>query len=121
MEHYHSPGVLCKPMIISCSQPCIHRRLCQWQSVKGKVSLEHFIKGGRRAFHLLGNPFANDMNLQMIKDSLDITGDNGSLNGFTTTVTNQPSAFRHDAFIGNDSSGIEAGWVPFTHTNGSAG
>lgn len=89
-------------------------------SIKGKVSLEYFIKGGRRVFHLLGNPFADDMNLQMIKDSLDITGENGSLNGFTTTATNLPSAFRYDPVSGNDSSGIEAGWLPFTNTNGSA-
>ncbi|MES2374439.1 MAG: T9SS type A sorting domain-containing protein [Bacteroidota bacterium] len=89
-------------------------------SVRGKVSVEHLLKGGRRVFHLLGNPFADDMNLQMIKDSLDITGDNGSLNGFTTTVTNQPSAFRYDSVMGNDSSGFEAGWVPFTNTNSSA-
>ncbi|MDB5212009.1 MAG: Por secretion system C-terminal sorting protein, partial [Sediminibacterium sp.] len=89
-------------------------------SVKGNVRLEHLLNGGKRRFHLLGNPFANDLGLQMIKDSLDITGDNGSLNGFTTTATNQPSAFRYDAFLGNDSTGIDAGWIPFTNTNGSA-
>ncbi|MES2330969.1 MAG: T9SS type A sorting domain-containing protein [Bacteroidota bacterium] len=85
-------------------------------AVKGNVWLEHLLKGGKRRFHLLGNPFANDQGLQMIKDSLDITGDNGSVNGFITTATNQPSAFRYDAFLGNDSTGIDAGWIPFTNT-----
>jgi hypothetical protein len=89
-------------------------------SVSGNVAAEHFIKGGKRAFRLFGHPFNHSIGLQMIKDSLDITGDNGSLNGFTTTQTNQPSAFRHNAAAGNDSSGIDAGWIPFTNTNGFA-
>jgi hypothetical protein len=55
----------------------------------------------------------------MIKDSMDITGDGGMANGFTNTATNQPSAFRHNPIDGNDSLGIDAGWIPFTQT-GSA-
>jgi hypothetical protein len=89
-------------------------------SVSGNVAAEHFIKGGKRAFRLFGHPFKNSIGLQMMKDSLDITGDNGSLNGFTTTQTNQPSAFWHNAAAANDSSGIDAGWIPFTNTNGFA-
>lgn len=87
--------------------------------IKGNVSIEHQIKGGRRCFWLLGHPFSNDTGLQMLKDSLDITGDGGSANGFTNSATNQPSAFRHNPDYGNDSLGIDAGWIPFTHTNGS--
>jgi hypothetical protein len=86
--------------------------------ITGNISIEHFIKGGRRAFRLLGHPFANDIALSMIKDSIDITGAGGSVNGFTNTATNQPSAFRYDPSKGNDSSGIEAGWAAFTHING---
>lgn len=87
-------------------------------SVKGKIFMEHRIRGGRRCFWLLGHPFADDMGLQTLKDSMDITGDGGQINGFTNTATNQPSAFRHNPFDGNDSSGVDAGWIPFTHTNG---
>ena len=87
-------------------------------SIKGKILLEHFIKGGKRAFRLLGHPFTHSIGLHMLKDSMDITGEQGSLNGFTTTATNQPSAFYHNPFTGNDSTGIDAGWTPFTHTNG---
>jgi hypothetical protein len=86
--------------------------------VKGKVRLEHFIKTGRRAFRLFGHPFTHSIGLNMLKDSMDITGKNGSLNGFTTTASNQPSSFYHNPLTGNDSTGMDAGWIPFTHTNG---
>lgn len=90
-------------------------------SIKGKVFAEHLIKGGRRSFYLLGNSFNEDMNLQMLKDSLDITGDGGKTNGFTNTITNQPSAFMHDPLKGNDSLGIDAGWEPFANIYGVNG
>jgi hypothetical protein len=86
--------------------------------VNGNVSIEHFIKGGKRCFWLFGHPFTNAIGLQTLKDSLDITGENGATNGFTTTDTNEPSAFRFDVISGNDSTGIDAGWQPFTNTNG---
>ena len=84
----------------------------------GNIALQHYIKGGRRAFRLLGNPFRTDLSLDMIKDSIDISGDGGSLNGFTNTGSNQPSAFRYDTLIYTDSLGFDAGWIPFTSTNG---
>jgi hypothetical protein len=87
-------------------------------TVSGNIFIEHLIKGGRRVFWLQGHPFADTLGLQMLKDSIDITGNNGSLNGFTPTLTNQPSAFWYDVYSGNDSTGIEAGWTPFTNTNG---
>jgi hypothetical protein len=87
--------------------------------VKGKVKLEHFIKGGRRVFRLFGHPFTHSIGLHMLKDSMDITGEDGSLNGFTTTATNQPSAFYYEPLNGNDSTGVDAGWSPFTQTNGN--
>ncbi len=90
-------------------------------SIAGKVFVEHLIKGGRRGFHLLGNPFNEDMDLQMLKDSLDITGDGGNTNGFTNTITNQPSAFMHNPVNGNDSLGVDAGWAPFTNIYGVNG
>ncbi|MES2005680.1 MAG: T9SS type A sorting domain-containing protein [Bacteroidota bacterium] len=84
----------------------------------GKVTVEHVLEGGKRNFHLIGNPFAESIALQMMKDSLDITGNNGNQNGFTGTATNPPSAFHLDPVLGNDSTGIDAGWTSFTHTNG---
>ena len=87
--------------------------------VNGSVITEHKIAGGRRVYQLLGNPFTEDLALNTLKDSIDITGDKGSANGFTNTITNQPSAFWFDPLNGNDSAGIEAGWQPFMKTNGS--
>ncbi len=86
--------------------------------ISGNISMEHFIKGGRRAFYVLGHPFTDAIGLSMMKDSIDITGAGGSANGFITTATNQPSAFSYNAVTGNDSSGVDAGWAAFTNTNG---
>lgn len=84
----------------------------------GKVFVSHKLPGGKRNFRLLGHPFATSIPLNMIRDSVDISGENGLANGFTTTATNQPSAFWYNSLLGNDSTGIETGWIPFTHTNG---
>jgi hypothetical protein len=88
-------------------------------SVNGKVSIEHLIKG-RQGDYLFGHPFMNSIALQMLRDSMDITGENGFLNGFTATPSNEPSAFHYESNKGNDSTGINAGWTAFTHTNGIA-
>ncbi|MBV9986559.1 MAG: T9SS type A sorting domain-containing protein, partial [Chitinophagaceae bacterium] len=87
--------------------------------ISGKLLIDHWIPGGRNAFRLLGHPFKQDLSLDMIEDSLDITGEGGSVNGFTNTATNLPSAFRLDAFRTADTAGINAGWTAFanTHTN----
>lgn len=86
--------------------------------IEGKITATQLIKGGRRGFQLLAHPFSHAIGLSMIKDSIDITGEGGSLRGFTTTQTNAASAFYFDHRNANDSSGIEAGWLPFTDTNG---
>jgi hypothetical protein len=90
-------------------------------SINGNISMRHLVKGGKSSFHLLGHPFMQDLSLQMLRDSVDITGENGALNGFTTTTINDPSAFMYDPFKGNDSTGIDAGWFPFINTKGSEG
>jgi hypothetical protein len=87
-------------------------------TINGNISIEHLVKGGRRSFYLLGHPFTHSLALRMLRDSLDITGENGFLNGFVTTPDNAPSAFFYDFTKGNDSTGIDAGWTPFTNTNG---
>lgn len=87
-------------------------------SIEGKIIATELIKGGRRSFHLLAHPFSHSIGLSMIKDSIDITGEGGSNRGFTPTQTNAASAFYFDHHNANDSTGIEAGWMPFTDTNG---
>ncbi len=88
--------------------------------ISGKVSTVQPITTGRRVFHLLGHPFTHSIGLSMIADSVDITGKNGSQNGFTNSQTQAPSAFYYDPLKGNDSTGVETGWTAFTHTNGLA-
>lgn len=68
---------------------------------------------------LLGHPFTHSLPLQMIGDSIPVTGEGGIRNGFTASSKNLPSAFYYNASFGNDSSGIEAGWTAFANTNGS--
>lgn len=88
--------------------------------ISGKVSAVQFITTGKRVFHLLSHPFTHSIGLSMITDSIDITGENGSRNGFTNSQTQAPSAFYYDPLKGNDSTGAETGWTAFTHTNGLA-
>lgn len=87
-------------------------------AISGKVLVEHFVPGGRRVFRLMAHPFREDIALEQLAPYMDITGENGSRNGFTTTAANLPSAFLYDEQTGRDSGGIDAGWRPFTHTNG---
>ncbi len=87
-------------------------------SITDTVSIRKLIAGGKRGFLLIGNPFSHDLSLESIKDSIDITGIGGKVNGFTNSADNEPSAFKHDPIIGNDSLGINAGWIAFTNTNG---
>lgn len=86
--------------------------------IEGNITATALLKGGRRGFHLLSHPFSHAIGLSMIRDSIDITGEGGSINGFTTTQTNAASAFYFDHRNANDSSGVEAGWMPFTNTDG---
>lgn len=87
-------------------------------SIEGDMMATKLIRGGRRSFRLLSHPFSHPIGLNMIKDSIAITGEGGSLRGFTPTQTNTASAFYFDHHKANDSTGVEAGWLPFTDTNG---
>lgn len=86
--------------------------------IRGGLTALHLVQGGKRVFRLLGNPFREQLPLYPLSQYMDITGENGNQNGFTLTASNQPSAFRYEPLMGNDSTGIDAGWIPFTNTNG---
>ncbi len=86
--------------------------------IKGKINLLKTLPGGKRAFYLLGHPFKESIGLNMLSKNIDISGEGGPANGFIKTLTNQPSAFKLNPITGNDSAGIDAGWIPFTNTNG---
>lgn len=85
----------------------------------GDVIINKFVQGGRRAFRFLGHPFSHSVGLNMLTPWLDITGQGGAANGFTPTLTNNPSAFWYNTLTGNGSTVNDVdGWIPFTHTDG---
>ncbi len=53
-------------------------------------------------------------------DDIDITGSGGSTNGFTSTITNNPSAFWYNPANG-DGGNYDAGWSAFTSASGGTG
>jgi hypothetical protein len=88
-------------------------------TISGKVAVEKWIPAGKRNFRFMGHPFANSIALNQLTTDIDITGDAGAVNGFTSTSTNNPSAFWFNAEKAD--SGLQnIGWTAFTHTNGLA-
>ncbi len=89
-------------------------------SIAGKIIEDQYVQGGYRRFRFWSHPFNQSISLSQVQQYIDITGPGGSSNGFTTTVTNAPSAFRFDPYTGNSSMSYDPGWKPFTKINASA-
>jgi len=85
-----------------------------------KFTVEQFIPGGTRAYRFLGHPFNSAINLSELTDDIDITGNDGNTavagTGFSSTATNNPSAFWYDVATGNGTT--SAGWTAFTRNDG---
>ncbi len=72
-------------------------------------SIQLYIPGGNRLFRLFGNPFNSALTLSQFTDNateIDITGTGGATNGFTTSSSNNASAFSY-----NESTNL---WTAFT-------
>jgi uncharacterized protein YjdB len=89
-------------------------------SIRGKVQADQYVQGGYRRFRFWSHPFADTMSLGQIQQYIDITGLGGAANGFTTTTSNAPSAFRYNPLVGNDTLGNDPGWKAFTKINAAA-
>ena len=89
-------------------------------SISGKVRVDQFVMGGYRRYRFVSHPFSDTMSLGQIQTYIDITGTGGSANGFVTTGSNSPSAFRLDPYMSNSAAGFDPGWRPFTRINSSA-
>lgn len=89
-------------------------------SIRGKVQADQYVQGGYRRFRFWSHPFSDTMSLSQIQRYIDITGLGGAANGFTTTTSNAPSAFRYNPLTGNDTLGNDPGWKAFTKINASA-
>ncbi len=88
-------------------------------TLTGDVNCEVYVQG-KRAFRFLSHPFSSAIALSQLTDDIDITGSGGSTNGFTSTGTNNPSAFWFDETTGDAvTSGNNAGWTAFTSTDGN--
>ena len=83
-------------------------------SISGNVSVFTYSSAGRRAFRFWSHPFSTPIPLSQLEQYIDVTGYGGSLNGFTGTNTNSPSAFRYDPLRGNSSIPYDPGWQAFT-------
>ena len=86
-------------------------------TIIGKVVVQQYIPGGKRTFRFLAHPFTKSIGLFDLTNSIDITGEGGSLNGFKNTATNNPSGFWYHPLLGDGTSN-DQGWIPFTNTNG---
>ncbi|NCW28587.1 MAG: hypothetical protein EBV83_09930, partial [Verrucomicrobia bacterium] len=86
-------------------------------SITGNVGVQQFFTGGRRAYRFFGHPFSAAIPLSQLTTGIDITGNGGAANGFTTTGSNAASCFRYNTLLGNTSLSSDPGWKPFTGTS----
>ena len=89
-------------------------------SVSGNINCELYVAGGYRKYRFLAHPFSTNQSLSLLTDDFDITGSGGSTNGFTTSGSNNPSAFWYNTANG-DGATNDAGWSAFTSANGGSG
>ena len=91
-------------------------------TVIGNTNVQQYIPGsaagGRRAFRFMGHPFSSAISLSQLEQYIDITGQGGSSNGFTSTSSNNPSSFYYNPVTGSGSTTADStGWLPFTNTS----
>ncbi len=89
-------------------------------SVTGNVKVMTYFSTGRRAYRFWAHPFSTYIALTQMTTTMDITGAGGASNGFTSTATNAPSAFRYNPVVGNSSLSSDPGWRPFTSAYSTA-
>lgn len=85
-------------------------------TITGDVYAQRYSMG-KRCYRLYGHPFSSSIALSQLTDEIDITGNGGSTNGFTTTPTNAASAFWFDVTAADNSTGTNPGWTAFTSAN----
>lgn len=85
----------------------------------GNTKVLQYIPGGRRAYRFWAHPFSNSIDLSQLQSYIDITGPGGSVNGFTTTGSNAPSAFRYNPLRGNATIGFDPGWMRISSAFGT--
>ena len=88
-------------------------------AISGKVKVDQYIQANYRRFRFWAHPFSSAISLGQLQPYMDITGSGGSANGFTTTTTNNPSAFKLVVAYSNPGASYDPGWVPITKIDGA--
>ncbi len=88
-------------------------------AITGKVKVNQYFAGGRRAYRFWSHPFNAYIPLSQITPYIDISGPGGATNGFTTTATNAPSSYRYSPIGGNSSMLYDPGWRQFASAYGT--
>jgi peptidoglycan/xylan/chitin deacetylase (PgdA/CDA1 family) len=83
------------------------------------VTVQQYIPGGFRKYRFLSHPFTTAQPLSQLTDNIDITGAGGSVNGFTTTATNSPSAYYFTTANANGNAN-DGGWTAFADATSSS-
>lgn len=89
-------------------------------TIKGQVRIYQYVHGGYRRYRFWSHPFSETISLSQVQKCIDITGQGGASNGFTSTSSNAASAYRFDAYASNSSASYDPGWKPFTKISASA-
>ncbi len=82
-------------------------------AITGTTKVMQWIPGGRRAYRFWSHPFTSNIGLEQVQNYIDVTGPGGATNGFTTTASNAPSAFRYNPLVGNSAVPSDPGWKQF--------
>lgn len=88
-------------------------------AIAGNVKVDQYIQANYRRYRFWAHPFSSAISLGQLQPYMDITGSGGSTNGFTTTVTNAPSAFKLVVAYSNPGASYDPGWIPITQINGA--
>lgn len=95
-------------------------------SITNNVIVQQFIPAGSRSFRFLSHPFNSNQKLGQLVDNIDITGNAAgtigqsgqvSVQGFTATSTNNPSAFTFNTATANGNATNDGGWVALNDTS----
>lgn len=91
-------------------------------SITGNVTVQQYIPAGFRKYRFLSHPFTTALPLSQLTDNIDITGNTaGTTNaggqtvgsGFTSTTTNNPSAYYFNTATADGGSPNDGGWKAF--------
>jgi hypothetical protein len=83
-------------------------------TITGTTRVLQGIQGSYRRYRFWSHPFTDAIALNQMQQYIDVTGRGGATNGFTSTASNAPSAYRYNTLQGNSSMSYDPGWKAFT-------